>query len=121
MIGRGHLDLTNIKHVVLDEVDRMLDIGFRDDIRKILSKIKSKHQTVFVSATLDEEIRSLAHKFMNEPVQIDVSRDQITVNEVAQFFVTAERKDKDRALEAILKHDKPDAAIRFHQYQARGT
>jgi ATP-dependent RNA helicase DeaD len=66
MHGRGLLKFDNIRWAMLDEVDRMLDIGFRDDIRKILSQIKGEHQTVFVSATISDEIERLARKFMRE-------------------------------------------------------
>jgi ATP-dependent RNA helicase DeaD len=113
MTNRGYLDFSGIRIAILDEVDRMLDIGFRDDIRKILSKIKNEHQTVFVSATIDKEIRELARTYMTDPVEINVSRDQITVDEVAQYFLTAERRDKDRALKIILESDVPDSCIVF--------
>ncbi len=113
MMGRGHLDLSQIEYIILDEVDRMLDIGFRDDIRKILSRVPKKRQTVFVSATIDQEIRSLSMKFMRDPLEINVSQDRITVSEVDQFYLTAEQNDKNRALEAILAHDKPESVIVF--------
>jgi ATP-dependent RNA helicase DeaD len=113
MMGRGYLDISAIKMIILDEVDRMLDIGFRDDIRRILGTIKSEHQTVFVSATLDGEIRTLARKYTKDPDEVNVSRDQITVGEVSQYFVTAERHDKDRLLKILLEHDKPDSTIVF--------
>ena len=71
---RRALNLSEIRFAVLDEVDRMLDIGFRDDIRRILREIKSKHQTIFVSATIDEEIHKLAKPFTHEPIEINVSR-----------------------------------------------
>ncbi|MCB9866455.1 MAG: DEAD/DEAH box helicase [Phycisphaerales bacterium] len=113
MIGRRHLDIHELDYVILDEVDRMLDIGFRDDIRKILGYIRSEHQTIFVSATFDDEIRRLAKQFTREPVEINVSRDQITVDQVQQFFVTAEQRDKFRLLKLLLEQDEPEAAIVF--------
>src|SRR5690606_32205709 len=60
MLERRQLHLNNVKFVVLDEVDRMLDIGFRDDIKKILRNVKTAHQTIFVSATISPEIEALA-------------------------------------------------------------
>ncbi|HRX85536.1 MAG TPA: DEAD/DEAH box helicase [Phycisphaerae bacterium] len=113
MIGRRHLDIHELDYVILDEVDRMLDIGFRDDIRKILGYIRSEHQTIFVSATFDDEIRRLAKQFTRDPVEINVSRDQITVDQVQQFFVTAEQRDKFRLLKLLLEQDEPEAAIVF--------
>jgi ATP-dependent RNA helicase DeaD len=113
MVGRKYLDLSSLSCVILDEVDRMLDIGFRDDIRKILGMVRSEHQTIFVSATYDDEIRGLARKYTKDAVEINVSRDQITVDQVQQYFVTAERRDKVRLLKILLKHDQPEATIIF--------
>jgi ATP-dependent RNA helicase DeaD len=72
LMHRKELDISHVKLAALDEVDRMLDIGFRDDIRRILKAIEAPHQTIFVSATIDEPIRRLAKPFMNEPVEINV-------------------------------------------------
>jgi ATP-dependent RNA helicase DeaD len=113
LIGRRFLDLSEISIAVLDEVDRMLDIGFRDDIRKILGFIRTQHQTIFVSATLEDEIRSLARKFMQNPEEVNVSRDQLTVDAVHQYYITTERRDKDRLLRIILEQDKPESLIVF--------
>lgn len=118
LISRRVLDISRIRMAILDEVDRMLDIGFRDDIRKILQCIKSEHQTIFVSATIDDEIRKLALSYTRDPVQIDVSRDDITVDDVDQGYVTAERKDKFRLLKIILNQDKPESVIVFTNTKA---
>ncbi len=113
LLRRRALQFDAIRFAVLDEVDRMLDIGFRDDIRHILQQIRTKHQTVFVSATIDDEIRRLAMQFMTDPAEIDVSRDEITVEQVDQSYVTAEPWDKFRALRALLKVESPKLAIVF--------
>ncbi len=118
MMGRGHLDIRNVEFALLDEVDRMLDIGFRDDIKKILGQIRAAHQTVFVSATIDGEIRRLSKQYMKDPQEINVSRDSLTVDMIDQFFITAERRDKDRAIKAILKNDNPDRVIVFTNTKA---
>ena len=83
---RGHLPYNRIKLAILDEVDRMLDIGFREDIRKILGGLKQKHQTIFVSATISDEIHRLAKKYMNNPQSLDVtsSSGSLTVSQVDQ-------------------------------------
>lgn len=91
----------------------MLDIGFREDIRNILSRIKTKHQTILVSATIDEEIRRLSRNYMTDPVDINVSRDKITVDEVEQSFVSVEPYDKYRAIRLIIKHENPPIVIVF--------
>lgn len=110
---RKMLDLSGIKLVVLDEVDRMLDIGFRDDIRRILRTVKSKHQTIFVSATIDGEIRALAKTFMHDPLELDVSQDKLTVEEVHQGYVTVSPHDKVATLRGLIKHESPELMIVF--------
>lgn len=113
MLKRGVLDFSTIRFAVLDEVDRMLDIGFRDDIKRILSRIKHDHQTIFVSATLEDEIKRLGRQFMKDPVEINVSRDQLTVGEVVQQYCVVEAWDKFRLLRLLLKQEKPRQAIVF--------
>jgi ATP-dependent RNA helicase DeaD len=107
------LRLDVIRIAVLDEVDRMLDIGFRDDIRRILSQVTHPHQTVFVSATLNDDIKKLARQYMNDPVEVNVSRDEITVDQVHQTYMTVERWDKYRLLRMLLDREKPRLAIIF--------
>ena len=113
LIGRGALDLSKTKIAVLDEVDRMLDIGFRDDIRRILRQIKGKHQTIFVSATVTDDIRRLARTFMHEPAELDVSADTLTVDEVQQDFVSVHPQDKYQTLLGFLRHENPKLVIVF--------
>lgn len=113
LMHRKALKLDAIRIVVLDEVDRMLDIGFRDDIRRILGAVRTEHQTIFVSATIDEEIRKLARSFMHDPVELNVSRDMLTVEGVTQGFVTVAAEDKAATLVRLLRHEKPTLAIVF--------
>lgn len=114
LMRRHILDISKMKLAVLDEVDRMLDIGFRDDIRRILKSIKNDHQTIFVSATIDPDIRALATSFMRSPLELNVSRDtQLTVDGIAQSYVTVEKHDKVPSLVSWLKHENPTLAIVF--------
>lgn len=113
MMGRGHIVLDRIRFAVLDEVDRMLDIGFRDDIRKILGAIRSPHQTIFVSATINDEIKRLSRQYMNDPVEVDVSRDELTVEHVEQGYCTVDPWDKFRLLVLLLKTEDPRLVIVF--------
>lgn len=112
-LDRQVLQLDMIRLAILDEVDRMLDIGFRDDIRKILGYIKHPHQTVFVSATLNDDIKKLARQYMTDPVEVNVSRDEITVDQIHQTFMTVDRWDKYRALRMLLDREQPKLAIIF--------
>jgi len=113
MIDRGYLNLHDIEFAVLDEVDRMLDIGFRDDIRKILGHCPEDRQTIFVSATFTDEIEKLARKFMHEPTKLEVSSGALTVDLVQQAYVTVEPWDKRRMLAHVLTHEEPALTIVF--------
>lgn len=110
---RRALDLSKTRIAVLDEVDRMLDIGFRDDIRRILRQIKRKHQTIFVSATVTDEIRRLARSFMHDPVELDVSADKLTVDAIQQDYISVHAQDKYETLLGFLKQENPKLAIVF--------
>jgi len=112
-INRGVLPLGGIRFVVLDEVDRMLDIGFRDDIRTILSRVPDPHQTILASATIEAEIKRLANTYMHDPVEVNVSRDKITVDEVDQSYVSVEPYDKFHALRLVFEQEEPPMAIIF--------
>lgn len=112
-MNRGVLELADLKFAVLDEVDRMLDIGFREDIRTILGRIKAEHQTIFVSATIDDEIKRLAKKYMVNAKEVNVSQDRLTVDDVDQYYVTAEARDKFRLLRLLFKQESPDVSIIF--------
>lgn len=70
---RGTINLTKVKHLVLDEADRMLDMGFLDDVRKIMGQCPVKKQTLLFSATISQDIRSLSARFMNDPVNISAT------------------------------------------------
>ena len=110
---RGALNIANMRFVVLDEVERMLDIGFRDDIRTILGRITGKYQTILASATINDEIKRLAGHYLKNAIEINVSRDRLTVDEVDQSYVTVERRDKLRLLRLLLKQEDPPVAIVF--------
>ncbi len=118
LLNRRVLNFDDIKIAILDEVDRMLDIGFRDDIKRILDRIRSPHQTIFVSATIEEEINRLARRFMNDPAEIDVSRDELTVEEVDQYYCSVEPYDKYRLLRILLKEEDPQLGIVFTNTKA---
>ena len=115
LIERGALILDKMRFVVCDEVDRMFDIGFRDDIRKILSKCTSAHQTMFVSATINEDIERMVSKHMYNPQRVFThSKDeQLTNPEATQYYVGVQPWDKQRALRMLLRQEKPTLAIIF--------
>jgi len=113
MIERRYLNLSEVEFAVLDEVDRMLDIGFRDDIRKILGKCPKDRQTIFVSATFTDEIEKLARKFMHNPTKLEVAASSLTVDLVKQGYATVDPWDKKRMLAHLLTHEEPALTLVF--------
>lgn len=117
--GRRQIHFSDIRWVVLDEVDRMLDIGFRDDIRKILKLIRHDHQTIFVSATISPEVESLARSFMKADAQkISTASGALTVSLVDQNYLPVEPWDKRNLLLHLLRHEKPKTTIVFCRTKA---
>ncbi len=114
MVQRRKLHFKNVRVAVLDEVDRMLDIGFRDDIRKILKAMPTERQTIFVSATISDEIESLARSFMTEDAEkIVATSGSLTVSLVEQHYLAVAPWDKRRLLVHLLTHEDPDLSLVF--------
>ncbi|MEO1266932.1 MAG: DEAD/DEAH box helicase [Myxococcota bacterium] len=100
--GRGFVDLSQIEFFVLDEVDRMLDMGFIHDIRKVLKALPDDRQNLLFSATMPEPIVELASSFLYNPVRIEVTPDAPTTELVEQRVMFVERRDKRRLLLHLL-------------------
>ncbi len=113
LMKRRLLRIEQLEVAVLDEVDRMLDIGFREDIRKILGKVTSSHQTLFVSATIDSEINRLARQYMKNPAEVMLAPDRPTVESVSQAYINVNPWDKRRMLAHVIKQTDPGLAIVF--------
>lgn len=118
MYEHNNIHFRNVKQVILDEVDRMLDIGFRDDIKKILSNVKTDHQTIFVSATISDEIEKLARSFMHEPERLTLTAGALTVQLVDQHYVPCENWYKRRLLRYLLTHKEPALTVVFCRTKA---
>ena len=121
LLERKMLRLNHVRFAVLDEVDRMLDIGFRDDIRKILTQVTSVHQTIFVSATIDSEINRLGRRYMHDPVEVFCAPDKVTVDEVDLAYVSVQPWDKRRMLVHLLRQESPELAIVFTRTKRETT
>ncbi len=112
-IGSGNVDLSGLKILVLDEADRMFDIGFRQDIIRIIKACPEKRQIMLLSATLDKEVEELSERYMTDPVQIYVSKDEISVESIWQRFIPTDRSKKIEKLVALLHREKPTQSIIF--------
>jgi len=113
LMNRRALFLDSLRWVVLDEADRMLDIGFRPSIEKILRRTPNNRQTLLFSATLAPPVVRLAEKYMNEPVVLDFSNKNIAVETIEQFYVTVDPQRKFDALVHLLNEQEPQQAIIF--------
>jgi ATP-dependent RNA helicase DeaD len=112
-ISRGTLLLDRVGFVVLDEADRMLDMGFIEDIEFILSRTPSDRQTAMFSATMPDEILSLASRHMYNPEKILVSRDEIAVEQIEQLYRQVDPERKFQALCEILNNQSVHRALIF--------
>ncbi len=113
-IGRGTLNLSKVQIAVLDEADRMLDMGFIEDIEDILRKTPKARQTLLYSATLPEGVRKLAYDYMKDPKEITVSKDEMVLDLTKQFYIQVGRRNKMWALCRVLDVKRPKAIIFCH-------
>lgn len=119
-IGRQTLMLNKIRMVVLDEADRMLDIGFRPDIEKILRRCPKARQTLLLSATVPASVERLARRYMNDPESLDFSPQNVAVETIDQYYFTVAPEKKFSLLVALLQRENPTQAIIFCRTK-RGT
>ena len=105
--------LNQVEYVVLDEADRMLDIGFLPDLQRILSYLPKQRQTLLFSATFSPEIRRLAESYLQDPLMVEVARPNATATNVEQIFYSVATEDKRRAVLKILKERSITQALVF--------
>lgn len=111
----GNLDLTGAHFCVIDEADRMFDMGFYDDLRKILKCLPEaeSRQTMLFSATLNTYVKNLAWEYTRDPVEITIEAENITVSEIQQELLHVSSDEKMKLLVGILRHENPESAIIF--------
>jgi ATP-dependent RNA helicase DeaD len=112
-LARGTLSLGRVRYAVLDEADRMLDIGFRPDIERILRRVPTERQTLLLSATLPPPVLRLAQRYMHTPENINLSPARITVENIRQTYVSVDEDRKFDLLMRVLEREKPRQCIIF--------
>ncbi len=113
LIQQGRIDLGSVTHLIFDEADRMLDMGFIKDIRKIMATIPKERQTLLFSATMPSSITQLANSLLSNPKRIDVTPEVVTVRKIKQSLYKVSKKNKRALLATLLKNEDISKAIIF--------
>ena len=115
LMQQGYISLSQIQFFVLDEADRMLDMGFVQDVKRIIAKLPAKRQTLFFSATMPGEIKQLADMLLTKPVKVEVTPASSTVEIIQQSVYFVEKHHKQSLLIQLLKDDTIESVLVFTQ------
>ena len=113
LIKQKIVHLNNVEYLVLDEADRMLDMGFLPDVKRILQNVPAKRQTMLFSATMPDDIRSLANSLLHDPVNVEVTPVSSTVDKITQQLYYVDKANKSNLLLELLKDKKIESALVF--------
>ena len=112
-IERGTFDISDINILVLDEADEMLNMGFVDQVKSIVSKLNSKRQTMLFSATMPEEILALSNSYMNNPESIEIKAQKLITDRITHEMYKINEEDKLNELRKVLIKEIPEGAVVF--------
>lgn len=112
-LKRGTMNLDEIKYLVIDEADEMLNMGFMDEMEAILSKLPKDRVTMLFSATIPSEIESLCQKYINNPVKIEVNPESLTTERIEHIYYRVKENDKFKLLTNTIIVENPDSCIIF--------
>ena len=113
LMNQGYISLKDVEIFVLDEADRMLDMGFVHDVKRVITKLPSKRQTLFFSATMPNEIQSLANSILTKPQKVEVTPVSSTAETITQSLYFVEKENKKALLEHILADHSIETALVF--------
>ncbi len=119
LISQGHLDLSHVQTLILDEADHMLDLGFIRDIRDVIKHLPRRHQTLFFSATIDEEIKDLAYSIVRNAIRIQISPDDPVSRNVSHSVAFMEMDDKRFFLERLVREFPENKILVFVRTKVR--
>jgi len=115
LMNQGHINLAGVEIFVLDEADRMLDMGFIHDIKKVIAKLPKKRQSLFYSATMEHKVTELARKLVHDPVHVTIAPENPAVERIIQKMMFVDKKHKDELIVNIMSNKKLDRVIIFTQ------
>ena len=113
LVGQGYVDLSMICVLVLDEADRLLDMGFIPDVKRIVQQTPKSRQSLLFSATMSKGVSQLARNMLRDPIRVDVSPKQPTVKKIDQRVIMVEKPDKLEVLQTLLHDESLSRAIVF--------
>ena len=115
LVNQGHIKLADIEIFVLDEADRMLDMGFIHDIKRIIAKLPKERQSLFYSATMEPKVVQLARTLVRNPVHVSIAPEKPAVECIVQKVMFVSRNDKDRLIVDLLRNEELDRVMVFTQ------
>ncbi len=118
-LRRKSIDLSNLNTFILDEADQMLFMGFKNEVEEIIKEMPKKKQMLCFSATMDSAVKKLAYRFMTNPIEISVQKEEVTLSSIKQDVVETTDRNKREALCKVLDEDNPFMAIIFCRTKRR--
>lgn len=118
-LERRHVDISAVEMVVLDEADRLLDMGFMPQVRRIIAQLPKERQTLMFSATIDERVESIAANYMQDPIFIRVNNNQVQPKEIDQKIFHVHEFDKDSLLVKLLNETEMSSVVIFTRTRMR--